>query len=72
MRAMKLFELRFLDKSDVVIVMRTYLGRDDLAALAEAQRQSASHAIEVWHGLRKVARVKKGNAALSWADRLCG
>ena len=69
---MKLFELRFLDKLDVVIVMRTYSGRDDLAALAEAQRQSANHAIEVWQGLRKVARVKKGNVALSWTDRLCG
>lgn len=69
---MKLFELHFLDKLDAVIVMRTYSGRDDLAALAEAQRQSANHAIEVWQGLRKVARVKKGNVALSWTDRLCG
>lgn len=72
MRAMKLFELRFLDKLDVVIVVRTYSGRDDLAALAEAQRQSTAHVIEVWQGLRRVARVKKGNAALSWTDRLCG
>ena len=69
---MKLFELRFLDKLDVVIVRRAYSGSDDLAALAEAQRQSVTHAIEVWEGLRKVARVKKGNAALSWTDRLCG
>lgn len=69
---MKLFELRLLDKLDVVIVKRAYSGPDDLAALEEAQRQSANHAIEVWEGLRKVARVKKGNAALSWTDRLCG
>ena len=69
---MKSFEFRFLDKLDVVSSMRTFLGRDDLAALAEAQRQSATHAIEVWQGLRKVARVKRGNAALSWTDRLCG
>jgi len=69
---MKHFELHFLDRLNVVILIRTYRGRDDLAALAEAQRVSATHTIEVWEGLRKVARVKKGNAALAWMDRLCG
>jgi hypothetical protein len=68
----KSFELRFLDKRDTVIVMRAYSGSDDLAALAQAQLLSASHTIEVWQGRRKVARVKKGNAALTWTDRLCG
>jgi hypothetical protein len=70
--AMKFFEFRFLDKLDLVILRRGYKGRDDLAALAEAQRVSATHTIEVWEGLRKVARVKKGNAALAWTDRICG
>ena len=69
---MKSFELRFLDRLDVVIVIRAYSGSNDLDALAEAQRQSATHTIEVWEGLRKVARIKKGTAALPRTDRLCG
>jgi hypothetical protein len=69
---MKQFQLRFLDKLDVPILMRSYMGGDDLAALAEAERLSITHTIEVWQGLRKVARVKKANAALNSRDRLCG
>ena len=69
---MKQFELRFLDRLDVVIVTRTYGGGDDLAALAEAERLSITHTIEVWQGFRKVARVKKANVALNSRDRLCG
>ena len=66
------FEFRFHDKLDIVILTRSYIGADDLAALAEAQRLSATHTIEVWDGIRKVARVKKGNLPLSWSDRLAG
>ena len=69
---MKQFELRFYDKLDVVILMRAYIGNDDLAALAEAERLSATHTIEVWEGDRKVARVKKGNIALACTDRFAG
>lgn len=69
---MRQFELRFLDKLDVPILMRAYIGGDDLAALAEAKRLSATHTIEVWHGDRKVARVRKGNVTLASADRLIG
>ena len=69
---MKHFELRFLDKLDVIVLMRAYMGADDLAALAEAERLSATHTIEVWDGIRKVARVKKGNVPLTFTDRLAG
>lgn len=69
---MKQFELRFLDRLDVVILMRAYAGADDLAALAEAERQSATHTIEVWDGARRVARVKKGNVPPSFSDRIAG
>ena len=33
-------------------------------------RLSATHTIEVWAGIRKVARVKKENVPLTWTDRL--
>ena len=61
----KQYELRFLDRLDFVVVVRAHAAADDLAALAEAQRQCATHTIEVWDGDRKVARVKKGNIALA-------
>jgi hypothetical protein len=69
---MKHFELRFLDRLDVVVLMRAFIGSDDLAALSEAESLSATHTIEVWDGTRKVARVKKGNLALACTDRLAG
>ncbi|HVW72492.1 MAG TPA: hypothetical protein VHC39_02545 [Rhizomicrobium sp.] len=69
---MKQFELRFLDLSEAVIRMRSYAGHDDLAALREAEKQSATHVVEVWEGNRKVARVKKDNAALTAMDRFGG
>ena len=71
-RTVSHFELRFLDRLDVPILKRSYSGLDDLAALAEAQRLSVTHTIEVWDGMRKVARVKKGNVPLAWTDRLAG
>ena len=66
------FELRFHDNSNALIFMRAYIGADDLAALAEAERLSETHVVEVWEGTRKVARVKKGNIALANTDRVCG
>ena len=69
---MKYFELRFLDRLNVVVLTRAYRARDDLAALSEAENLSATHTIEVWDGGRKVARVKKGNVALACTDRLAG
>jgi hypothetical protein len=66
---MKQFEIRFLDKLDVLVIVRAYLAQDDLAALKEAERLCKTHTIEVWHGDRRVARVKKGNAALVPEDR---
>ena len=69
---MKHFELRFLDRLEVPVLVRAYTAYDDLAALAEAERLSVTHTIEVWEGIRKIARIKKGNAALTYIDRLCG
>jgi hypothetical protein len=53
--------MRFMDKLDVVVVTRVHTADDDLAALREAERLSLTHAIEVWEGDRRVARVNKGN-----------
>ena len=69
---MKRSELRFLDRLDVVILMRAYCCADDLAALKEAEKQSITHTVEIWDGSRKVARVKKGNITLAPDDRLGG
>ena len=66
---MKQFELRFLDKLDVPVIVRAYTAQDDLAALDEAERLCKTHTIEVWQGARRVARVKKNNAPLRNEDR---
>jgi hypothetical protein len=69
---MKHFELRFYDRLDVFILRRAFVGADDLSALGEARRLSATHTIEVWQGNRKVARVKKGDIPPACTDRLAG
>ena len=63
------FELRFLDKLEVPIVIRVFSAHDDLTALKEAERLSTTHTIEIWDASRRVARVKKGNVALVTQDR---
>lgn len=57
---MKLFHLRYLNRSDAVVLSRTHAARGDLDALIEAERGSITHTVEVWDGDRRVARVKKG------------
>jgi hypothetical protein len=69
---MKQFELRFLNPLNECVSMRVFSAGDDLNALAEAERLSETHIVEVWEGSRKVARVKKGNAALTPEDGQCG
>jgi hypothetical protein len=69
---MHIFELRFHDKLNVAILKRTYIGPDDFAALNEAKKLSATHAIEVWDGHRRVARVKKGSLSTAPMDLLVG
>ena len=57
---MKLFQLRYLNQSDLVVLRRDHAARGDLDALIEAERGSRTHTVEVWDGDRKVARLKKG------------
>ena len=69
---MHIFELRFHDRLNVAIFKRTYIGPDDFAALKEAKRQSATHAIELWDGDRRVARIKRGSLSATPIDLLAG
>jgi hypothetical protein len=66
---MRQFELRFLDRLEVPVVVRAYAAQDDLDALKEAERLCETHTIEVWQGDRRVARVNKHNVALATEDR---
>jgi hypothetical protein len=61
---MQHYEIRFLDRLEVLVVVRAYVAGNDLEALDEAERLCKTHIIEVWQGDRRVARVNKLNAPL--------
>jgi hypothetical protein len=63
------YRFLFLDFSDAVVREQSFAARDDLDALAEAERRCQDHKIEVWEGARQVATVKWHNAPLQTADR---
>ena len=44
------------------------IARDDLDALEKAEKLCEIYAVEIWQGERRVALVKKGNAALNESD----
>jgi hypothetical protein len=69
---MRNFEFRFIDRLGAVVHVTMWAAKDDLRALTEAQRQSGTHAIEIWQGERRVATVKKGNIPATPMDRLAG
>ena len=69
---MRNFQFRFFDKRGVIAHVTMWAAKDDLRALLEAQRQSVSHAVEIWDGERRVATVKKGNMPATPLDRLAG
>ncbi|MBA2590423.1 MAG: hypothetical protein H0U98_17570 [Alphaproteobacteria bacterium] len=65
------YRLYCLDAVTQLIVSATDLvARDDLDALKKAERLCEAHAIEIWQGARRVARVKKDNAPLNSEDRI--
>ncbi len=45
--------------------------QDDLDALDRIETVSNDHDVELWEGLRKVARVKPHHAPLDAHDRFC-
>lgn len=64
------YRLHRLDGRTQHIVSATELtARDDLDALAEAEKICQANTVEIWQGARCVARVKQGNAPLNESDR---
>lgn len=66
---MRTYRIDALDIAGRVLFDREHHCQDDLEALAEGERCSKLHPVEIWEGERLVARVKVGNGALSAKDR---
>ena len=60
----------FNDLDDRFLVIE-WMGLGDLAALDQARKLSITHAVEVWQGDRRVARVNRAYAPLRAEDRQC-
>ena len=59
-----------LDSLERIVSTKDVAARDDLAALLEAEKDCEEFAVEIWQGVRRVARVKLGNAPLEAQDRM--
>lgn len=66
---MQHYKLYSLDARGRIAQAHDFECRDDLAALAEGEKECADHNVEIWQGSRLVARVKQGNAPLNTQDR---
>ena len=64
------YEFRFLDRTKVTVHVEVHPHRDDISALDRACDLSRTHHIEIWNDDHFVARIKKGNAALTERDRV--
>ena len=53
---MEQFELRFLDRTNVVVLVRRIFARNDMAAMMEAHLGGLTHTLEVWQESRLVGR----------------
>lgn len=65
------YEFKFVGEEGETISSVEQPFRDDLDALDEATKLVAKSDVQIWQGGLKIARVKKGNAALNVRD-LCG
>ena len=63
------YRLYSFDLTYHIVSAKAVLALDELAALQVAEQSCEDHAIEVWQGARRVARVKPGNTPLSASDR---
>ena len=65
------YKLYGLDRSGHIVSGKDVIAPDDRAALQEAEKACEKHAVEVWQGARRVARVEKGSAPLAASSRMC-
>jgi len=65
---MSCYSIHAFDHGGEVALSHTVRCSDDLDALSAGIRRSEAHAIEIWQGQRRVARVKLGNAPLDATD----
>jgi hypothetical protein len=56
---MQHYKFYFLNPNNVISTAQDFTWPDDMAALAEADRLSRPHGIEVWAGSRKVGFVER-------------
>ena len=66
---MRRYQIHFFDRLNVRFLVRAWIGRDDLDALNQARKLSSTHAVEVWEGDRRVARVNRADRPLRAADK---
>jgi hypothetical protein len=62
------YQMYYLTPENHIVNHLAFSGRDDLAALDKARSLSRDHAIEIWDSKRRVALVKKVDAALDEGD----
>jgi len=56
---MEQYELRFLDRTNAVVLVRRIFARNDTAAMMEANMGSLTHTLEVWQESRLVGRLER-------------
>jgi hypothetical protein len=66
---MRQYRVYALDRSGHIARAQDVECRDDLDALALAEKAAQRESMEVWQGTRFVARVKQDNAPLTSDDR---
>jgi len=62
------YRLNYVNAENYIVSHIDRMYEDDLSALEKAWAMCRDHAIEIWQDKRRVARVKKGNAALDASD----
>lgn len=63
--AMERFEIRFLDRFNVIVLVRRIFARDDIGAMVQANLASAFHSLEVWKEDRLVGRIERPRVRLA-------
>jgi len=62
------YRLNYVNSDNYIVSHIEHAYTDDLSALEKAWTICKDYTIEIWQDKRRVARVKKGNAALDVSD----